>query len=76
MLQSSPVGPNGTLSGSSDYPPASPVQSGTDEVDADKGTESKAGEATAKTKSSSSKVYSPFIRLMEITKNIKIMDSK
>lgn len=74
MLQSSPVGPNGTLSGSPDsHPPASPVQSGTDEVDADKGTESNAGEATAKTKS---KVYSPFIRLMEITKNIKITDSK
>lgn len=74
MLQSSPVGPSETLSGSSDsHPPASPVQSGTDEVDADKGTESNAGEATAKTKS---KVYSPFIRLMEITKNIKITDSK
>lgn len=77
MLQSSPVGANGTLSGSSDSPPppaaASPVQSGTDEVDAGKSTESN---SEAKTKSSSSKVYSPFIRLMEITKNIKITDSK
>lgn len=77
MLQSSPIGANGTLSGSADSPPAaSPVQSGMDEVDVGKSTESNSEASTAKTKSSSSKVYSPFIRLMEITKNIKITDSK
>lgn len=81
MLQSSPVAANGTLSASADSPPppaaaASPVQSGVDEVDAGKSTESNSEASTAKTKSSSPKVYSPFIRLMEITKNIKITDSK
>lgn len=77
MLQSSPVGANGTVSGSAGPPPAaSPVQSGLDEVDAGKSTELNSEASAAKTKSSSPKVYSPFIRLMEITKNIKITDSK
>lgn len=81
MLQSSPVVSNGTVSGLADTPAAaaaaaSPVQPGMDEVDAGKSTESNAEESTSKTKSGSPKVYSPFIRLMEITKNIKITDSK
>lgn len=74
MLDSGAVGSNGTLRGPSEPdPPVSPVQSGRDEVDADAaGTQSPPEESAPKPRSGAPQVYSPFIKLMEITKNIKI----
>lgn len=74
MLNSGPVGPNGTLrSPPEPDPPASPVQSGRDEVDADAaGTRSPPEESAPKPRSGAPQVYSPFMKLMEISKNIKI----
>ncbi|XP_035507939.1 rootletin-like [Morone saxatilis] len=80
FLQSNPSVTSGTFSYT--RPPASeslasPVSSGRDQVDADTDTQSSPDESTSSLSSSrprsrAPQVYSPFMKLMEITANIKI----
>lgn len=82
MLQSSPLVPGGMFSHtrpSESEPPVSSVQSGRDEVDAGTNTDTQSSpeESTSPLFSSQPRsrvpqVYSPFMKLMEITANIKI----
>ncbi|XP_033481371.1 myocardial zonula adherens protein isoform X2 [Epinephelus lanceolatus] len=63
----------------SDSPPANPVQSGTDEVDAETNTDTRSSSEESTSSLSSLRprsrvpqVYTPFMKLMEITANINI----
>ncbi|XP_070787273.1 myocardial zonula adherens protein isoform X4 [Enoplosus armatus] len=82
FLQSSPSLVSGTfpyIRPSESEPPVSPVQSGRDEVDADTNTDTRSGPEESTSSPSSSRprsrapqVYSPFMKLMEMTANINI----
>lgn len=76
FLQSSPVAPSGTFSytrPSESEPSGSPVQSGADEVDAKTNTDARTGpEESTSSSRPRPRVYSPFMKLMEITAKINI----
>lgn len=82
MLQSSPLLPNGMFSNtrpSESEPAVSPVQSGRDEVDAEMNTDTQSSPekyasipSSSQPRSRAPQVYSPFMKLMEITANITI----
>ncbi|XP_035484348.1 myocardial zonula adherens protein isoform X2 [Scophthalmus maximus] len=80
MLNSSPSVTSGTFlysSSAEPEPPASLVQSGKDEVDAGANTDTPSTlvEPTSSSSGARLKVYTPFMKLMEITKNINIEQS-
>ncbi|KAM9366974.1 myocardial zonula adherens protein [Symphorus nematophorus] len=76
-LQSNPSVPTGTFPStrlSESEPPASPVQSSRDEVDAETNTETQPNpdDSSSRPRSRAPQVYSPFMKLMEITAKINI----
>ncbi|KAG8001531.1 Myocardial zonula adherens protein, partial [Nibea albiflora] len=79
FLQSSPSVESGMFSyTSSSEPPVSPVQSRSDEVDAQINTDTRSSQEEPTSSSqprSRAPIYSPFMKLMEITANIKIDSS-
>ncbi|XP_049450280.1 myocardial zonula adherens protein isoform X4 [Epinephelus fuscoguttatus] len=81
FLQSNPSVSSGMFpyTRPSDSPPANPVQSGTDEVDAETNTDTRSSSEESTSSLSSLRprsrvpqVYTPFMKLMEITANINI----
>lgn len=82
FLQSSPSVASGMFSytrPSESEPPVSPVQSGIDEVDAETNTdtrsspqESTSSPSSSQARSRAPRVYTPFMKLMEITAKIDI----
>ncbi|XP_072236630.1 myocardial zonula adherens protein isoform X2 [Leuresthes tenuis] len=82
LLQSNPSAPSGAFSynwSSESQPGVSPVQSGIDEVDAERKTDTQSSKeqsssspSSSQARSSAPHVYTPFMKLMEITSQINI----